>query len=108
MRAYQSPKGVLYNLDNFALFELTNSRITGPGIDENTWNLEAETTTGRRVVMHSGSGDDGQKECRREQSTINRELNRTVTRVVVENDFKQIVQDIKEEMAQIKTIIKQD
>ena len=81
MAVYESPRGVLYNLDNFVSFNVDTSNVSGPGGNPSSSRLEAETATGHRVVIHSGS----EEKCKEAWMDI-RKLLRLPREVALSND----------------------
>ncbi len=79
MPAYQSPKGVLYNLDKFVLYEVSTNTIQGPGINKSTSKLEAETENGKRSVIHAGTEEECKRELERIQTLLTLPLPVVVT-----------------------------
>ena len=70
MRPYKSPRGEIYNLDNFAMFKVVGSMVSDPGGDRAHFRLEGCTLSGYSMVIHTGS----EKECASELNEIDRLL----------------------------------
>ena len=93
MRAYKSPEGVIYNLDNFISFQVTTSRRSGPVGELTSSKLVATTLTIESVVMLSSKNPE---ECEEALQVIYETLMKPLVVNLTENTILRLAPNPKE------------
>ena len=103
MPVYESPEGVLYNLDKFASYEVKTDGYQRSGEESPRWQLLAKTETDREVIIHSGNHREAEIECKKELDKIYQALSHRISiSVILDAETRKSLCDIRSELETLR------